>query len=64
MGGVLRDVHYLEYTRFDVPSTHSYNVDERGLSRVLQTYERQLHLFLPEEALDPFDYSTDETQHF
>ena len=48
MGGVLRDVHYLEYTRFDVPSTHSYNVDERGLSRVLQTYERQLHLFLPE----------------
>lgn len=45
------------------PLTHSYDVDERGLSGVLQTHQSELHLLLPEQALDPIDYSAYEPQH-
>ena len=43
--------------------TYGYDVDERRLAGVLETHERQLHLFLPEEALEPLDDSVDEPQH-
>ena len=44
-------------------TTHSYDVDERGLARVLEAHERQLHLLLPEEALEPLDDSVYKAQH-
>lgn len=31
------------------------HVDERRLAAVLQAYEREFHLLLPEEALDPVE---------
>lgn len=44
-------------------SAHRYDVDECGLAGVLQAHERELHLFLPEETLDPLNDSVDERKH-
>lgn len=44
--------------------TYSDHVDEGRLPGVLQADQGQLHLLLPEQALEPVQYSVDERQHF
>lgn len=44
--------------------THSDNIDKGGLARELQTDQCQLHLLLPEQALEPVQYPIDDGQHF
>lgn len=39
------------------------HVDERGLPRVLQAHQRQLHLLLPEQGAEPVQEPVDERQH-
>jgi hypothetical protein len=38
------------------------HIDKRGLARVLETDQRQLHLLLPEQVLEPFQYRIEETR--
>lgn len=45
------------------PTAHRDDIDEGGLARVLQPYERQFHLFLPEERTEPVQQAGDERQH-
>lgn len=44
--------------------TYSNNVDKGRLARVLQPDQRQLHLLLPEQALEPIQNPIDQGQHF
>lgn len=43
--------------------THSDDVDERCLARVLQSDQRQFHLFLPEETFEPVQNPINYRQH-
>ena len=43
--------------------TYSNDIDEGRFPRVLKADESQLHLLLPKEALEPLNYSVQESQH-
>ena len=43
--------------------TYSNDIDKGRFPRVLKADESQLHLLLPKEALEPLDYSVQESQH-
>lgn len=44
--------------------THSDDVDECRFARILQSDQRQFHLFLPEETFEPVQDPIDYRQHF
>lgn len=44
--------------------THSNDVDECRFARILQSDQRQFHLFLPEETFEPVQDPIDYRQHF
>lgn len=41
------------------PKPYRYHVDEGGFPGILQPYEGQLHLLLPEERLEPIQQFVD-----
>lgn len=51
------------WNKISMSHTYRYDIHEGSLSTVLQTDESELHLFLPEEGLEPVQNPIDKSQH-
>lgn len=61
--GIPSGGHYIESHCTHSTTTYSNDVHKSGLSRVLETYQSQFHLFLPKETAEPLNNPVHKAQH-